>query len=110
MAETVILSALGIVGSVVAALVWLLKKLFSQSDETLKSVTESQAHLAVSITSLAAASENQALATANNAKAGQEWQEYVKERFDRLDKVGDNILSQTVREQTVEHQTVVTKN
>ena len=52
MENAVAIAALGILGSVVAALVWLLKKLFTQNDTTLTKNTNINASLAKSIDNL----------------------------------------------------------
>lgn len=102
----VALAALAITGTVAGALIWLLKKLFTQNDGTLKDVVKSSAALAVSISKLASASEKQTSAIEKQETATQEWQEYVTKRFDRLDEIGNTILTQDIGEQIVEHQTV----
>lgn len=102
----VALAALGVTGAIAAGLVWLLKKLFNQNDGTLKEVVKSSSALAVSINKLAAASEKQTGAIERQESATKEWQEYVTERFDRLDEIGNTILTQDIGEQIVEHQTV----
>ena len=52
MENAVAIAALGILGGVVTALIWLLKRLFNQNDTTLKLNTEINANLAKSIDNL----------------------------------------------------------
>ena len=103
---SVALAALGIVASITTALVWLLKKLYDQNATTLKQLSRSSNNLANSIEQLSRVSERQSKIIERQEKAADEWQKYVVARFDKLDSTGEQILKQTVREQTVLHQTI----
>ena len=98
--SAVILSALGIVSLIAGALVWLLKKLFTQNDETIKQNTAATQALIASI-------EKQTKLFDKQEIASKEWQSYVIGRFDNIEHIGNKILSQSVTEQTVAHQTVL---
>lgn len=103
----VALAALGIVATLAAALIWLLKKLFAQNTSTLKHLSESSNNLAQSINQLSKVSERQTRIIERQEKSDVEWQKYVTRRFDNLDIVGSQLLNQKVDTQLVEHQTVV---
>ena len=105
--STVILAALGIVATISGALVWLLKKLFTQNEDTIKQNTNATLKLSDSINALSAASSRQVQSLEHQEKANQEWQQYVIGRFDGLESLSHKILTQEIKEQTVEHQTVI---
>ena len=102
------LAALGIVATLAAALIWLLKKLFAQNTDTLNYLSDSSNNLARSIEQLSKVSERQTIIIERQEKSDIEWQKYVTRRFDELDNVGDKLLNQKVNTQIVERQTVVT--
>lgn len=105
---SVALAALGIVATLAAALIWLLKKLFAQNTDTLNYLSDSSNNLARSIEQLSKVSERQTIIIERQEKSDMEWQKYVTRRFDDLDNVGHRLLNQKVNTQIVEHQTVVT--
>lgn len=108
--SSVALAALGVVATISGALVWLLKKLFTQNDDTLKALAKSNGILASSIDKLAVSSEKQTNVIEKQEKSAEQWQKYVKLRFDKLEKLSTDILdTQVVKEQTVNHQTVINK-
>lgn len=103
MPESIVLTALGIVATIAGALVWLLKKLFTQNEDTIRQNTLATIELSKSINGLSAASSKQVTTLENQEKATKEWQQYVIGRFDGL----EHLVSQDVKQQTVEHQTVI---
>jgi hypothetical protein len=103
----VALAALGIVGTIAGALIWLLKKLFQQNTNTLAKLSASNETLAKSIDQLSRTSERMNKTLDNQEKNSAEWQKYVTERFNVLQGIGDRLLSQKITEQTVHHQTVI---
>lgn len=105
--STVILAALGIVATISGALVWLLKKLFTQNEDTIKQNTTATMELSKSINRLSEASIKQSNALEHQEKATKEWQQYVIGRFDGLENLSQKLLTQEIKEQTVEHQTVI---
>lgn len=109
--EAIVLAALGIMATITAALVWLLKKLFTQNDTTLREGNKVSLRLSMSIDKLAAASEEQIKATRERTQKDQRWQELVIKKLDHLDVKADRnhdaiIDNQVVKKQTVKHQTV----
>ncbi|WP_437770603.1 hypothetical protein [Arthrobacter sp. KNU40] len=112
--SAVILAALGIMATIVGALVWLLKKLFTQNDTTVKEGNKVNLKLAASIDKLAEASNEQIKQSRDQASKQRKFEELVIKKLDELgakaDRNHDAIVNkQTVREQHVEHQTVVTQ-
>lgn len=88
MAESsVLLAALSIVATVSAALIWLLKKLFTQNESTIRQNTTSTLALSQAIDKLALVSERQTVAIDKQETASKEWQAYVTKRFDELKKI-----------------------
>ena len=85
MEDSIALSALGIVATLAAAMIWLLKGLFRQNDGTLKEVAKNNALLADSIEKLAVAGDKQTKAIERQEIATEKWQKYVTKRFDRID-------------------------
>lgn len=83
--STVILAALGIVATISGAMVWLLKKLFTQNEDTIKQNTTATMELSKSINRLSEASIKQSNALEHQERATQEWQQYVVTRFDTIE-------------------------
>lgn len=114
MDDAALIAALGIVSAVVGALVWVLKQQFMLNVKTLTKVAESSEQLSKSIVKLAQAGDSQTRAIEQRAEADKEWQEYVREEFHAL-RITSNVIiekidNQTVSEQTVEHQTVISQS
>lgn len=103
----VALAALGIVATISGALIWLLKKLFAQNTTTLKHLSDSSNNLARSIEQLSKVSERQTKIIERQEKNDIEWQKYVTKRFDILESIGDRLMGQNIKNQTVEHQVVL---
>lgn len=102
--EPIVLAALAIVASIAGALVWLLKKLYSQNETTVRDNTKSNAELAKAIAGLSSSTE------ARN-KSDLEFKATVLSKLETIDNKADRnhsaiIKRQTVKEQTVEHQTI----
>lgn len=109
--ESIVLAALGIMATVVGVLVWLLKKLFTQSDTTIKENNKANQKLALSIERLAESGEEQIKAYMTRREEERQWQELIVKKLDVLDKKADRnhdaiVGKQVVQEQTVQHQTV----
>lgn len=108
----VALAALGIMATIVAALVWLLKKLFNQSDTTLKEGNKSQLELAKSINKLATASEEQVRLGRERDAEQREFQKEVLHNLKTLNEKADktfeavNHAPVTIEKQHVEKQVV----
>ena len=85
MEDSIALSALGIVATLAAAMIWLLKGLFRQNDGTLKEVAKNNALLADSIEKLSVTATKQTKAIERQEIATEKWQKYVTKRFDRID-------------------------
>lgn len=92
MEDSITLSALGIVATLAAAMIWLLKRLFKQNDVTLKEVAKNNALLADSIEKLAVAGDKQTEAIERQEIATEKWQKYVTKRFDELKRTTDETL------------------
>jgi hypothetical protein len=101
------LAALGIVATLAAALIWLLKKLFNQNTVTLKHLSDSSNNLARSIEQLSKVSERQTKIIERQESSDSEWQKYVATRFDELKSIGSRLLTQIVDTQVVTNQTVL---
>lgn len=93
MEDSITLSALGIVATLAAAMIWVLKGLFRQNDGTLKEVARNNALLADSIEKLAVAGDKQTEAIERQEVATEKWQKYVTKRFDELRKTTDETLN-----------------
>lgn len=100
--------------TMVGVLVWLIKKQFDQNDTTIKDSNSASRELASSITKLSVASERQVEAIKQGREEQQAFQERVIAKLDIIDDKADRnytaITKQTVKEQTVEHQTVKSTN
>lgn len=111
----VALAALGIMASIVAALIWLLKKLFNQNDTTLKQGTRADLELAKSINKLATASEEQTRVGRERDAEQREFQKEVlhslKTLNDKADKTFDAVANSpiTIEKQHVQNQVVQTE-
>lgn len=93
MEDSITLSALGIVATLAAAMIWLLKVLFKQNDGTLKEVARNNALLADSIKKLAVTGDKQTEAIERQEIATEKWQKYVTKRFDELKITTDETLN-----------------
>ena len=93
MEDSITLSALGIVATLAAAMIWLLKVLFKQNDGTLKEVARNNALLADSIKKLAVTGDKQTEAIERQEIAAEKWQKYVTKRFDELKITTDETLN-----------------
>ena len=96
----VALAALGILATVIGALVWLLKKLFDQNNTTLQRNTSAVVELNKTLGHL-----NQSI-TAND-KADREFRKTVLGYLVSLDKKADRNHDAVIGKQTVENQTVL---
>lgn len=111
----VALAALGIMATIVAALVWLLKKLFNQNDTTLKEGNRSQLELAKSINKLAAASEEQTRVGRERDAEQREFQREVLHSLKTLNEKADQTFEAvskapvTIEKQHVQNQVVQTE-
>lgn len=81
----VALAALGIMATIVGVLVWLLKKLFTQNESTIKENSKSNSLLATSITRLANASEEQVRAARTRDEEHRSFQAHVVEKLDLIE-------------------------
>ena len=105
--STVVLAALGIVATISGALVWLLRKLFTQNDDTIKQNTSATIELSKSINKLSEASLKQSSTFEHQERATQEWQDYVITRFDNIDSNTLKLLgSGEAKVQVIEHQVI----
>ncbi|WP_427007207.1 hypothetical protein [Pseudarthrobacter sp. H2] len=114
----VAIAALGIMATVVGVLVWLLKKLFTQNDTTLKEGNAANLELAKSINKLATASEEQVRLGREQATAREKWEALVVKKLDAIDKKADrnyeasinmNVKTQNVQNQVVQNEVVEAK-
>lgn len=114
----VALAALAIMATVVAALVWLLKKLFTQSDTTLKEGNKASVQLANSIDRLATASEEQIKSGRERDAEQIKFQRVVLKSLATLDEKADrnyeatsnmNVTHQHVQNQVVQTEVVEAK-
>ena len=105
MGSEVALASLGIVASITAALIWLLKKQFSQNDTTLKLNTVAVDNLNKTLDSLNKSIREQ-------DKAELEFRKTVMRYLKDIDGKADRNYqyAQEVTQQTVLHQTVVSSN
>ena len=105
--STVVLAALGVVATIAGALVWLLKKLFTQNDDTIKQNTSATIELSKSINRLSEASLKQSSALEHQERATQEWQNYVITRFDNIENNTLKLLgSGEAKVQVIEHKVI----
>lgn len=108
----VALAALAIMATTVAALIWLLKKLFNQNNTTLKEGNKANLELAKSINKLATASEEQTRVGRERDAEIREFQKEVLHSLqtlnDKADKTFDAVshASVTIEKQHVEKQVV----
>lgn len=106
----VALAALAIMASIVAALVWLLKKLFTQNDTTLKEGNRANLLLAKSIDKLAVASEEQIKSGRERDSQTLKFQRLVIEKLDSIDTKTaltlDAVANVTIENQHVQNQVV----
>lgn len=112
--ESIVLAALGIMATIVGVLVWLLKKLFTQNDTTIRQNNKVNLKLSEAIERMSLAAEEQIRSSKERAQKDQRWQELVVKKLDELDTKADRnydatINKQVVHEQTVQHQTVESK-
>lgn len=112
--SSVILAALGIMGTIVGALVWLLKKLFNQNDTTVKEGNKVNLKLAASIDKLAEASQEQVKHSREEASKQRSFEKLVIAKLDELGEKADRnhdalINHPAVHAEHVEHQTIVTQ-
>ena len=101
----------GILATTIGALIWLLKKLFTQSEKTLKEGNLASVALAKAIDKLSASSDEQLRLSRLREKEELRWQALVVKKLEEIDaKVDRNYdatdQNQTVLEQNVAHQTV----
>lgn len=112
--EAVVLAVVGVMGTMVGVLVWLIKKQFDQNDTNTKESNTTNRQLAASINRLSVASEKQIEATQESREENRRFQALVISKLDQIDEKADRnlnaIVKQTVVQQTVEHQTVKSKN
>lgn len=108
----VALAALGIMATIVAALVWLLKKLFNQNDTTLKEGNIANLELAKSINKLATASEEQTRLGRERDAEQREFQKEVLHNLKTLNEKADKTYTAvsekpvTIEKQHVQNQVV----
>lgn len=109
----VALASLGIMATVIAALVWLLKKLFTQGDTTLKEGNKANVALANSIDRLATASEEQIRSGRERDVEQIKFQKLVLKQLKTLDEKADLVIEATtnvtVGTQHVQNQVVQTE-
>lgn len=112
--SAIIITSLGIMGTMVGVLVWLIKKQFDQNDTNVKESNSTNRMLAASINKLSVASERQVDAIEASREENREFQKLVISKLDQIDDKADRnlnaITKQTVKEQTVEHQTIKSTN
>lgn len=103
----VALAALAIMATTVAALIWLLKKLFNQNNTTLKEGNKANLELAKSINKLATASEEQTRAGRERDAEQREFQEQVLANLKSLNAKADKTYrAVTAKPITIEQQHV----
>ena len=107
--DAIVIATLGIMGTMVGVLVWLIKKQFDQNDTNTKESNTTNRSLAASINRLSVASEKQIEATQESRDENRRFQERVINKLDTIDEKADRnftaIKTQTIKTQTVEHQT-----
>ena len=98
-------AALAIVATVVGSLIWIVKFLMSEFRYSIDGVKESLDKHVKAANNIAKATESNTVATQENAQVTRELQQFMFNLNGKLAK----ITSQKIQEQTVEHQTVNSK-
>lgn len=107
--SAVLLSALGIVASCVAGLIWLVKEQNKQNNSTLKDNTNATNNLNSTLASINHTLAENRKADKQYQKANADFRELVIKYLVEIDKKSDRNFEavNNIKEQTVEHQTVV---
>lgn len=101
--ESTALAALGIVATIAAALVWLLKKLFTQNDTTLRHIAKSSASLASAIEALNKTLEANDETRREDRQADREYQKYMRSTITKVSEKQDIIHDIVAKTITVEN-------